>query len=132
MFCSSCGTRVVTGDKFCLTCGAPVVARENDSASTEAQSPQRLERAETSGAQKHSKPVAGIVVGVITGGIITLLNLILVLQYVSTGLQQDLQVMCFFLAGAEMLVGAGLATGGVLAHLGHRNGVQLMRITCWA
>src|SRR6266487_4429163 len=61
-----------------------------------------------------------------------LINLALLLSYASTGLQQDVQVMFFFMSGAEMLMGAGLATGGVLTHLGHRNGVQVMRVICWA
>jgi hypothetical protein len=132
MFCSSCGNQVSLSDKFCRTCGALIAAQENISADTEAQPPPSLKRTEVAGSQQPSRPVAGIVVSMIMGGIITLLNLVLLIQYVSTGLQQDEQVMFLFMAGAEMLVGASLATGGVLAHLGHRNGVHVMRITCWA
>jgi len=132
MFCSNCGTQVSASDKFRRTCGALIAAQENISADTKTQPPPSLKRTEVAGSQQSSRPVAGIVVSMIMGGIIILLNLVLLVRYAGTWLQQDAQVMFFFMAGAEMLVGASLATGGVLAHLGHRNGVPVMRITCWA
>src|SRR6266516_3310194 len=132
MFCTSCGTQVSEIDKYCRTCGASIAGQENISADTEAKPSPSLKRPEAAGSQQRSKPVAGIVVGVVMGGIIILLNLALLLSYASTGLQQDVQVMFFFMSGAEMLMGACLATGGILTHLGHRNGVQVMRVICWA